>query len=328
MAFLLLAPDLACASPTPGPMPGPAAEEVCARLLDVVDGDTLHVELDGRRVTLRLSCVDTEEKLSARPTVSPTKPGTVFGQETVAWARAVLGQGTTLVLRFPDGPGGGRQEDAYGRLLCHVVLPDGEDFNLRLVREGRSPYFDKYGHCRLAHEAFVAAQDGARRAHRGLWDPRTNRARTPGEPSAVRPYDRLLPWWEARAQAIDAFREAARAHPGEVLAGEDLSGLEAALARTHADPTLRVTVFATIASLDEGPRGALTVSLRGGERDRAPRATLAAGDRARLEPLLRSTIGEFRQNHVWVRGRLVGSPRDLRLVEAQWSVAEPAFPPP
>lgn len=316
------------------PPPAPAVEELRARLLDVVDGDTLHVELDGRRVTLRLACVDTEEKLSARPSRSPTKPGTVFGQETVRWAREVLaprdGRDLELVLRFPDAesPGGDRREDAYGRLLCHVVLPGGEDFNLRLVREGRSPYFDKYGRCQLAHEALVSAQAEARRAGRGLWDPRTNRARTPGEPSAVRPYDRLLPWWDARARAIDTFRAEARARPGEVLSAEDPAGLAAALARTRGTPGARVTVFATIAHLDEAPGGALTVWLHGGSHDRALHVTLSVEERARLEPLLRSTIGEFRQNHLWVRGRLAGNARVARLEETEWVVAEPAFPPP
>jgi endonuclease YncB( thermonuclease family) len=317
---------LAVPLPTPPLATVREGEDVRVRLLDVVDGDTLHVELEGRRVTLRLSCVDTEEKLSARPSRSPTKPGTVFGHETVGWTRDLFaehGAHPELVLRFP----GAREEDVYGRLLCHVLLPDGSDFNLRLVQEGRSPYFVKYGRCRLADAAFEAAQDEARQARRGIWDPRTNRSRTPGAPSAVRPYDRLLPWWRARAAAIDDFREQARERPGEVLAGEDADGLAAARSRARGDREARVRLFVTIARLEEGADGALSVVLRGGSRDGGPRVTLTREERTELEPLLRGTLGEFRQNFLWVRARLSGTARAPRLLDAEWTVAAPPFPP-
>src|SRR5262245_41079351 len=105
--------------------------EVTVEVVKVVDGDTLDVRLEGEVVPLRLLSVDTEEKLSGRPLASPTKPQTVFGEETAQWAReffAALGRPARIGLAFPEG----RRRDPYGRLLCHVLLPDGRDFNLLL----------------------------------------------------------------------------------------------------------------------------------------------------------------------------------------------------
>ena len=88
-----------------------------------------------------------------------------------------------------------------------------------------------------------------------------------------------------------------------------------------------VTVFATIARLDEAPGGGLTVVLRGGGRAGALTVAVPREARASVEEELRATLGEFRQNFVWVHGRLTGSSRAPRVVEADWSVAEPACAP-
>lgn len=326
--LLLLPPG---AAPQEGP-PGPTAvlpAETTATLVRVVDGDTLEVRLEGEVVSLRLLSVDTEEKISGHPGGSPTKPQTVFGQETTLWARAffaALPQPARVGLVFPEG----RRRDAFGRLLCHVLLPDGRDYNLLLVELGKSPYFNKYGNSTCSHQAFVRAQDGARAARRGVWDPATNRARTPGALSAIRPYDRLLPWWEARAAAIEVFRARRRKDPEALLASEDPPALERALRGAQADPGRRVTVFTEIERFYEERDGSLTVLLRGGEADTALRAVVPAASRPAVEPRLRALVGEFRQNFVYVTGRMERNTRGFVLVDAEpadWRVADPAFPP-
>src|SRR5688572_4431227 len=304
--------------------------EVEVELVKVVDGDTLDVRLEGEVVALRLLSVDTEEKLSGRPLSSPTKPQTVFGEETAQWAReffAALGEHVHVGLVFPEG----RRRDPYGRLLCHVLLPDGRDFNLLLVAEGRSPYFNKYGNSLVAHEAFVAAQARARAAGLGLWNPATNRARKPGAPPAVRPYDELLPWWEARARAIDGFRARAAREPEAVFSHEDAAGLGRALALCRADPARRVTVFGAVERFFDETDGSLTVLLRSGDERTSLRARVPAARRAELEPFLRASTAEFRQNYLYVSGRMERGERGLLLTGAgreDWMLAEPAYPPP
>jgi endonuclease YncB( thermonuclease family) len=312
-----------------GPAGPLARAEATAEVIEVVDGDTLDVRLEGEEVTLRLASVDTEEKISGRPLSSPTKPQTVFGQETTLWARelfAGLEQPVRIGLLFPEG----RRKDVYGRLLCHVLLPDGRDFNLMLVELGKSPYFNKYGNSPILHEDFVRAQARARGQQLGLWNPATNRARTPGAPSAVRPYDRLLPWWDARAAAIDGFRARARGEPERWLSAEDGAGLEGAFERCRRDPTLRVTVFTTIERFYEEEDGSLTALLRPGDARTALRASIAKGERERLEPLLRASTEEFRQNYLYATGRVERGERGLVLTgstRADWAVAEPEYPP-
>jgi len=308
----------------------PYEVEATAELQRVVDGDTLEVLLDGEKRTLRLSSVDTEEKISGRPAGSPTKPETVFGQETALWARdffAELGSPARIGLAFPEG----RREDAYGRLLCHVLLSDGRDFNLLLVEQGKSPYFNKYGNCPLAHEAFVRAQEEAQRRQLGIWNPATNRARTPGVPSAVRPYAELLPWWNARAEAIDRFRSSGELAGGRLVSAEDPAGLERAFRSSQDDPALRITVFGTIRRFFDEADGSLTVLLRDGDARQALRARVPKERRGELEGLLRQSCEEFRQNYLYAEGTLTRNTRGYLLVTAersQWRAAEPEYSPP
>lgn len=275
----------------------PAPTELFA-VEKVVDGDTIHIRRDGEYEKLRLLSVDTEEKLSFQG--SPSKPGTVFGEETSLWAQDLfdeLGDEPTVGLRFPHGI---EARDVYGRLLCHVVLPDGTDFNVLLVREGKSPYFDKYGRSRICHDAFVAAEEEARAKELGVWNPRTNEPRTPGAPAAKRPYDRLLPWWEARALAIDAFRAAD--------ADDDLAVCDAGdptdVAESLAAGRERVRVFAELFRTFDEDDGSLTLLLRG-DKDRAVRVIVPKEARDELGFDLAAVQDEFRQNFFWSTGRLV-----------------------
>ncbi len=325
MSILLLA---AAVQPQAPPEPRLRAE-VTVEIVKVVDGDTLNVRLDGEVVPLRLLSVDTEEKISGRPLGSPTKPQTVFGEETAQWAReffAALGEPAHIGLAFPEG----RRRDVYGRLLCQVLLLDGRDFNLLLVEQGRSPYFNKYGNSLVAHEAFVRAQSAARAAQLGIWNAATNRARTPGAPSAVRPYEQLLPWWEARAAAIDSFRARAAREPEAVLAHEDAPGLQRAFELCRADPARRVTVFAPIERFFDEDDGSLTALLRSGDEHTALRASIPAAQRAEIEPRLRASTAEFRQNYLYATGRMARNERGFLLIgvaSADWKLAEPEYPP-
>jgi len=296
----------------------------------VVDGDTIHIERDGRLEKLRLLSVDTEEKITGRPALSDTKPETVYGQESADWAKAffedLAGEGAAprVGLRFP---GDVEARDVYGRLLCHVILPDGRDFNLLLVELGRSPYFNKYGNSLICHDEFVRAQERARAEELGIWNPETNRARTPGAPEARRPYERLLPWWNARAEAVERFRREAAEAPEPLVAADDPAALAEAFALAREDPGLRVTVFAEIDRTFDETDGSLTVLLRTGDKDNAVRVPVPADARAERGPFLDGLREEFRQNYLRVDGRLVRGPRGYRLEHPSgWRLAGPEVP--
>jgi len=298
------------------------------RVVRVVDGDTLCVDRAGTVEKLRLLSVDTEERLAGRTDRGPNEPETVFGEECALWARDFFAaQGS------PEGParvgllfpGGVERRDVYGRLLCHAILADGRDFNLLLVELGKSPYYTKYGHSLVRHDAFVAAQERAREGHLGIWNPASNAAATPGAPEARRPYDRLLPWWEARAEAIDSFRARHTEDPRRNVDAEDPDALAAAAG------TGTVHVFGAPLRVFEERDGSLTVLFSAPDRERALRALVPAARRSAFEVHeLRDTTQPFHQNYVWVSGRVRAAPPDSRPgfqldleQPEQWSPAGP-----
>ncbi|MFN0006950.1 MAG: thermonuclease family protein [Planctomycetota bacterium] len=329
---MLLAPALLfarVASQAPVPRTAAAASRAAGaesvEIERVVDGDTIHVRRAGKIEKLRLVSVDTEERLGEGHSSSPTKPQTVFGEECAIWAeRLFAGLGTAggkarVGLVFP---GGVEERDAYGRLLCRVLLPDGTDYNLMLVQLGRSPYFNKYGNDLEDHAAYVAAQDAARRARRGIWNPATNEAKTPGAPSAKRPYSRLLPWWDARAAAVDAYRERAAKEPGAVADAEDAASLARA-ARSGRE----VDVFGEIDRLFDESDGSRTVLFRASNKDKSLRVRIPLSARRAHESFgWESVTRDFRQNYVWVRGRVEIGQRGFEMRSSavdRWRLAGP-----
>lgn len=286
-------------------------------VLRVVDGDTLWIERDGKRVKLRLLSIDTEEKFMEGGGISPSKPSTRYGDLVTGWAQGFFTprsaeEGPVRVgLRFPAGK---EAYDPYGRMLCHVVTEAGVDFNLLMVRMGMSPYFNKYGNSRIDHDAFVEAQRVARRERRGIWNAETNRG------GARRPYDRLLPWWTARAEAVEAFRGEAAKDPKGWVASDDPDGLQAALGS-------KVTVLALVDRFFDEDDGSRTVLLRSGDKRRAVRVRIEPADFEAMKSVdLEGSREDFRQNYLLVTGRLEKGRRGFDLVgvrPADWRRAGP-----
>jgi micrococcal nuclease len=132
-------------------------------VIRVVDGDTLHVRLDGRDTTVRMIGMNTPE------TVKENTPVECFGPEASDYAKHTL-TGQSVTLEFDDSQG---RTDQYGRTLAYVWLEgaDGQlsfvnldEINLGYARErqyGKTPYEWK--------STFRAAQDRARADGVGLW---------------------------------------------------------------------------------------------------------------------------------------------------------------
>lgn len=127
----------------------------------VFDGDTLVVERRGLEETVRLIGVDT-------PEISrPDTPVQYYGPEAADFARRALeGKRVTLEFEDPDRPGG--SVDRYGRTLAYVLMEDGRNFNLEIVRQGYGRVFDKYPFQYL--KDFRQAERSARNAGMGIWN--------------------------------------------------------------------------------------------------------------------------------------------------------------
>lgn len=119
----------------------------------VADGDTLTVRIDGRRERVRVIGIDTPETGECG-----------FDAAREALVRAVSG-GVRL-----EADGTQDDRDRYGRLLRHVVLPDGSLAAQQLIGSGLGreyTYAAAYRH----RDAYVAAERTARRQALGVWSP-------------------------------------------------------------------------------------------------------------------------------------------------------------
>ncbi|MEW5934802.1 MAG: stalk domain-containing protein, partial [Bacillota bacterium] len=149
----------------PGRLPeAPEAPAVLeARVLRAVDGDTVEVEVGGKRERVRLIGVDTPESTVR---VEP------YGKEAAAYTARRL-EGRTVWLE-PDVS----ERDRYGRLLAYVWLDRPWDrteaevrrwmFNAELLLEGYAQVMTVPPDVKYA-DLFVRLAREAREAGRGLW---------------------------------------------------------------------------------------------------------------------------------------------------------------
>jgi micrococcal nuclease len=157
-------PPRAPAARDPGAVESPQVPSgaFLARIVRVVDGDTLLARVGGvaRPVRVRVIGVDTPE------TVKPDTPVACYGPEASAFTKRLLPRGA--VVHVAHEPGG--DTDRYGRQLWDVWLPDGRFLESVLVAAGAArayPYPPQTDHATL----LAALEDQARAARRGLWGP-------------------------------------------------------------------------------------------------------------------------------------------------------------
>ncbi|MCW2307365.1 thermonuclease family protein [Rhodobium gokarnense] len=123
---------------------------------EVVDGDTLVID----QQSIRLSGIDAPEagQRCQRPN------GKTWRCDNAAMDRlqAMLAKGDVTCR--------GDEFDGYERLLAHCTTKDGIEINETLVREGLAWAFVKYSN------AYVAQEQEARQARRGIWQADTQPA--------------------------------------------------------------------------------------------------------------------------------------------------------
>lgn len=169
----------------------------------VSDGDTIAVIYQDKVEKLRLALLDTEECKQGS-----NKPVTRGGQLAYAYALKYFtredGQFYHVDLEFDtDDPLEvclSKHRGNYGRLVCYVHRA-GDNYNLRMIREGWSPYFVKYGQSRIYHKEMQEAEALAQQEGLGIWNPATNAE------TEQRDYQTLLPWWKKRGEAVESYRQ-------------------------------------------------------------------------------------------------------------------------
>jgi len=125
----------------------------------VVDGDTIKVDLSGKIETLRLIGIDTPE------IVDPRKPVQCFAKEASAKAKEML-KGKKVKLEADSTQG---ERDKYDRLLRYVFLEDGTFFNKLMITEGYAHEYTYQVNPYKYQIEFKEAEKRAIEAGRGLW---------------------------------------------------------------------------------------------------------------------------------------------------------------
>lgn len=127
-----------------------------AKVVKVVDGDTLDVEFNGKTERVRLLLVDTPE------TVHPSKPVEPFGPEASKFAKETLtNQPVRVELDVSE-------RDKYGRLLAYIWVGD-KMFNEMLLEKGLARVAYVYPPNVKYVDQFREIQKKAQQAELGIW---------------------------------------------------------------------------------------------------------------------------------------------------------------
>lgn len=129
-------------------------------VVKVVDGDTITIDVDGHKQTVRLIGINTPE------TVDPRKPVECFGKEASDKAKALL---TNHSVRVELDASQGTY-DKYHRLLAYVYRDDELFVNKLMVSDGYA-YEYTYNVPYEYQKEFKEAQRIAQNEDRGLWSP-------------------------------------------------------------------------------------------------------------------------------------------------------------
>ncbi len=134
-------------------------------VVEFVDGDTIVVDMNGARETLRFIGVDTPE------THDPRKSVQCFGLSAAAFTKTLIGSQDIRLEADPLNT----NRDRYGRLLRYIYLPNGTLVNAEIIKQG-------YGFAYLSFpftksDEFHEYEKQARTQNLGLWSsctPTTN----------------------------------------------------------------------------------------------------------------------------------------------------------
>jgi micrococcal nuclease len=130
-----------------------------AKVLKVIDGDTIRVLINNKEDTVRLIGIDSPE------VVDDEKPVQCFGKEASSKAKEILSS-KTIVLESDPTQG---NRDEYGRILRYVFLEDGTSFDKLMLSEGYAHEYTFKGNPYKYQSEFIQAEREAKGENKGLW---------------------------------------------------------------------------------------------------------------------------------------------------------------
>lgn len=121
------------------------------------DGDTITVDMNGQKETIRMIGVDTPE------THDPDTPVQCYGPAASAFTKNLIG---TQKVRL-EADSTNQNRDRYNRLLRYVYLPDGRLIQAEIIKNGYGFAYTLFPFTKK--EAFIALEKEAKDSSKGLW---------------------------------------------------------------------------------------------------------------------------------------------------------------
>lgn len=122
---------------------------LAAQVLSVGDGDTITVVDGGKRVTVRLACID-----------APETAQTPYGMQSRSALQQLVPVGSQVTVQ-------GSKRDRYGRTIAEI-LRGNTNVNLELVHQGQAFVYRQYlSGC--DRNAYLSAEKRAEGARLGVW---------------------------------------------------------------------------------------------------------------------------------------------------------------
>lgn len=146
------------------------------QVLRVTDGDTIHINYNGKNEKVRLIGLDTPE------TKDPRKPIQCFGREATA-KMTELAENKNIRLEFDKTQG---ERDKYGRLLAFVYSENSKNLAYEMIRQGYGNEYTYNSNPYKYQNEFKEAARKAREENKGLWAENTcagNTAKPAGTPT-------------------------------------------------------------------------------------------------------------------------------------------------
>jgi endonuclease YncB( thermonuclease family) len=121
------------------------------------DGDTITVDMNGQKETIRMIGVDTPE------THDPDVPVQCYGPAASAYTKNLIGTNKVRLEADPTN----QNRDRYNRLLRYVYLPDGRLVQDEIIKNGYGFAYTLFPFTKS--KDFVGLQDQAKTQNKGLW---------------------------------------------------------------------------------------------------------------------------------------------------------------
>ena len=148
---------------------GPAYADITAKVINIIDGDTIKIRLDGNVLKVRLQGIDAPER------------GQPFNKESTRHLKSLIA-GEMVTIRAS-------KTDRYGRIIGQIfatpknckTCPHSWDINLEQIKAGYAWWYKYYPKEQSWSDqrAYRTAQSKARSERLGLW----------AEPNPINPYD-------------------------------------------------------------------------------------------------------------------------------------------